>query len=95
MQGLEERLEQYRAQTSLSRTDRLEARKKRLGDQDSAGTRNYYGDKKDKRIKYKTRDNDAYEAWESRNQMELEAYMRLNLQDDLNDEDGAFDAETP
>ena len=45
---------------------------------------NYYGDKKDKRVKYKTRENDSYEAWERRTQMQLEqvAYTRLNIEGD-------------
>lgn len=50
---------------------------------------NYYGDKKDKRVKYKTRENEVYEDWERRTQLEQEAYMRLNFEDEF------FDAEEP
>jgi PHD-finger len=62
LDGLFERIEEYRELNTRSRADRLQARLGRIDEEkENEQSVHYHGGKKDKRIKYKTKDNDKFE----------------------------------
>lgn len=83
LDGLFERIEEYRELNTRSRADRLQARLGRIDEEkENEQSVHYHGGKKDKRIKYKTKDNDKFEEQERRLLVEQEALMNLHLENE-------------
>ncbi len=71
---------EYRQLRQKSRADRLESRRVMIEHEKNKNeSKVYYGDKKNKRIKYKTKDNDKFENQERRLLEEQEVLIRLHL----------------
>lgn len=81
LDGLFERMAEYRQLNNRSRSDRLEARRTRIDETDDEGT--VTGGR---RVKYKTRENDRFELQERRLIEEQEVLIREHLMNQQNGE---------